>query len=76
MNSQSSNSQSTSLRKSSSRREQETQIEHFFGKKTSWVTYLVVLIILGAIGGGAYWFLVHKKAATGAPGVKSLTDSA
>jgi flagellar basal body-associated protein FliL len=56
--------------------QQESQMEHFFGRKTSWVTYLVVLMVILGMVGGAYWFFMNKKPGSGVLGVKSLTDSA
>jgi hypothetical protein len=83
MNSQSVNSQSLSERNSASR--EETQIEHFKKMSTTskFVTVFLVLIFIGAIGGGVYWYTKKggKLPGTGAnanvaSGIKKLTDSA
>ncbi len=72
MNSQSSNSQSVSARRSASR--EENQVEHF--KMSTTMKIVLALVILSVIGGGVYWYMKKRGGAGGAGGVKSLTESA
>jgi plastocyanin domain-containing protein len=60
MNSESSNSQSVSSTSSST--SNQTQVEHF--KMRTWSKVLLTLVLLGVIGGGAYWYLVKKNNVT------------
>lgn len=72
MNSQSSNSQSNSLRKSNSR--EENQVEHF--KMGTAMKVIIALIVLSTIAGGIYWYMKKKGSSAGTGAVKTLTESA